>query len=395
MPETSVSLDAAPAAGTRESSGAADESTTILLAPGIDASAERADGISAAAPDLAAGGAPSGSPAVGETPSPDAKNAEAVPTEDREARPATVSDGAGTEAARSTDSDGVAPATTDDPHDASVPTSSEAAAAKDESGADSPASPATDADVGTVTFDRHAPIEVPLDGPEQSIQLADAWEFVGWSAAEPSKEVDRSIELDGAEPAQAETVGVWDYLEWQKQAEANASRAADASGSSQTASADAVTLDEVKRNMASAPNASVATGAALSFLTRHFVRAFVLVERFGEATVWRTAGEGDSEPAVSSLRVDLNARSVLTDCLQHAAAVTHGRPGEDEAIFRALAPGGHAVVAPISVRGQAIAFLWADAGDGAADPSLVELVADVAAGLGAAYEQFEARRSRP
>lgn len=216
-----------------------------------------------------------------------------------------------------------------------------------------------------------APIEIDTEGPGEEarpLQLAQTWELVQWESGPTGTE--RALSVENAEPERSEkteTVSVWEYMAWQRDREAR-----------REGPQAPPTLEEALRAARTAQTPELAARAVLAYLSDQFRRAFFVVESFGQLLVWNPSLPRPPAPEALSLRVFTDQPSVFSDVAQLRAAVgvSSGREGQDDLVFRLLAPDGFAALAPVSCPERPLAYLWADTGlEAASDEVLAQLSA--------------------
>lgn len=247
-----------------------------------------------------------------------------------------------------------------------------------------------------------APIELDElpESSEEPMQLASTWEFVGWQGAEGNGTIghsaettwaDRAVDLDGpAVPAAAPSgatapevplASAWDFIQqpWQppaEQAELVASLLAAASAPTETpAGGPRVTAEQVLDALGGVGSQGTLGKVLLAYCAGRFQRAYLLGESFGLVRVGHAWGPGSEDAGVSSLKVDLEAPSLLAAAMLRGAPCVFNVPScpQDEAIFSALAgPSSHLLVAPIQSRGRPVAFIVADHGPQPVEPTAIE-----------------------
>ncbi|MCY1014908.1 hypothetical protein [Pyxidicoccus sp. MSG2] len=268
-----------------------------------------------------------------------------------------------------------------------------------------------------------APIElddVPAS-PNETMELASTWEFVGWQGGESNGTIghtaettwaDRAVDLDGpavsaapTEPTAGEVplASAWDFIPqpWQPpvdQSELVSSLLAAASASTDMpSSGPAVTAEQVLAALDGVGTQGTLGKVLLAYCAGRFRRAFLLGESLGLARVGHAWGPGSDSPAVSALKVDLEAPSLLTVAIAAGAGPSvFNAPvsAQDEAIFSAL--GGEAssqlLVATVRSRGRPVAFVIADQGAEPVDTSALDELTRVIDKASAAYDRLPSAR---
>lgn len=234
-----------------------------------------------------------------------------------------------------------------------------------------------------------APIELDdLSGTsDEPMQLASTWEFVGWQGGNDSGPIghvpestwaDRAVDLEGPVSAPASNAvplaSAWDFIQqpWQPTASEPSELitsllAAAAGASTETpANAPSVTAEQVLSALDVVGTQGTLGRVVLAYCAGRFQRAFLLGESLGLARVGHAWGPGSDTAAVSGLKVDLEAPSLLHSATTSLGASVFDAPAcpQDEAIFAALGGEGpsHLAVIAIRHRGQAVAFIVADHG---------------------------------
>ena len=269
-----------------------------------------------------------------------------------------------------------------------------------------------------------APIELddlPASSSE-TMELASTWEFVGWQGGESNGTIghvpettwaDRAVDLDGpalsavpTEPAATEMplASAWDFIQqpWQPSAgpasEVVSSLLAAASASTDTPSVGpAVTAEQVLAALEGVGTQGTLGKVLLAYCAGRFRRAFLLGESFGLARVGHAWGPGSDSPAVSALKVDLEAPSLLTAAMAAGTGPSVFKApdcSQDEAIFSALGgeASSHLLVATVRNRGRPVAFVIADHGAEPVDASALEELTRVIEKASEAYERLPAAR---
>jgi hypothetical protein len=294
-------------------------------------------------------------------------------------------------------------------------------------GATSPESPtdalALESAPAPVKGASRAPIE--LDdlpaSPNETMELASTWEFVGWQGNESNGTIghtaestwaDRAVDLDGpavsaapTEPSAGEVplASAWDFIPqpWQPpvdQSELVSSLLAAASASTDTpSSGPAVTAEQVLAAFDGVGTQGTLGKVLLAYCAGRFQRAFLLGESLGLARVGHAWGPGSDSPAVSALKVDLEAPSLLTVAIAAGAGPSvFNAPvsAQDEAIFSALGgqASSHLLVATVRSRGRPVAFVIADHGAEPVDTSALEELTRVIDKASAAYDRLPSAR---
>ncbi|MFP2924679.1 hypothetical protein ACLESO_05565 [Pyxidicoccus sp. 3LG] len=269
-----------------------------------------------------------------------------------------------------------------------------------------------------------APIELD-DLPassEEPMELASTWEFVGWQGRGESNGpighvpettwADRTVDLEGpaapaapaAPPAtELPLASAWDFIQqpWQpptgEPSEVVSSLLAAASASTETASAGpAVTAEQVLAALADVGTQGMLGKVLLAYCAGRFRRAFLLGESLGLARVGHSWGQGSDSPAVSALKVDLEAPSLLTSAEAITGPSLFSAPThpQDEAIFSAL--GGEAsarlLVAAVRSRGRPVAFIVADPGSEPVEPSTLDELSRVLDKASETYDRLPSTR---
>jgi hypothetical protein len=268
-----------------------------------------------------------------------------------------------------------------------------------------------------------APIE--LDdlpaSPNETMELASTWEFVGWQGRESNGTIghtaestwsDRAVDLDGPAVSAAPTApsegevplaSAWDFIPqpWQPpvdQSELVSSLLASASASTDTpSSGPAVTAEQVLAALDGVGTQGTLGKVLLAYCAGRFQRAFLLGESLGLARVGHAWGPGSDSPAVSALKVDLEAPSLLTVAIAAGASPSvFNAPvsAQDEAIFAALGgeASSHLLVATVRSRGRPVAFVIADHGAEPVDTSALEELTRVIDKASAAYDRLPSAR---
>lgn len=253
------------------------------------------------------------------------------------------------------------------------------------------------------------------------MQLASTWEFVGWQGAEGNGTIghsaestweDRAVDLEGnaraAAPAGATTelplASAWDFIQqpWQPQArapsEALATLLAAADESTPDASHDGpkVSADQVLTALDDVGSQGVLGKVLIAYCAGRFQRAFLLGESFGLVRVGHAWGPGSDSPAVASLKVDLEAPSLLVSALGQLGPSSFDAPScvQDEAIFAALGgPTSHLLVVPIRARGRPVAFVVADSGGAHVATTTLDELTRVSAKASEVYDRLPATRA--
>ncbi|WP_229908291.1 hypothetical protein [Comamonas sp. JC664] len=254
---------------------------------------------------------------------------------------------------------------------------------------------------GEVPSTPRAPIELDdLSGTsDEPMQLASTWEFVGWQGGDTSGPIghtpestwaDRVVDLEGpaVAPAASEVplASAWDFIQqpWQPQTQAPAEvittlLAAAASASTEVApDGPAVTAEQVLVALDAVSTQGTLGKVVLAYCAGRFQRAFLLGESLGLARVGHAWGPGSDTEAVASLKVDLEAPSLLLSAMASASPTVFSAPecAQDEALFAALGGTGASHLAVIAIRnqGHAVAFIVADHGaEPVPTPALEEL----------------------
>ena len=271
-----------------------------------------------------------------------------------------------------------------------------------------------------------APIELD-DLPAasgESMELASTWEFVGWQGREGNESIghvpettwaDRAVDLDGPalsvvpkapEPPPATELplaSTWDFIQqpWQPatgvSSELVTSLLASASASTETPSGGpAVTAEQVLAALDGVGTQGTLGKVLLAYCAGRFRRAFLLGESFGIARVGHAWGPGSDSAAVSTLKVDLEAPSLLNAAMAVTgpSVVIAPNCAQDEAIFSAL--GGDAasrlLVIALRSRGRPVAFVVADPGAEPVDPSLLDDFTRVVDKVSEAYDRLPSFR---
>jgi hypothetical protein len=267
-----------------------------------------------------------------------------------------------------------------------------------------------------------APIEfddLPASSGE-TMELASTWEFVGWQGREGNGTIghvsetswaDRAVDLDGpavaAAPAEAPASEVplasaWDFIQqpWQPPASTServSSLLAAASASTETPSGGpAVTAEQVLAALEAVGTQGTLGRVLLAYCAGRFRRAFLLGESLGLARVGHAWGPGSDSPAVSALKVDLEAPSLLTAAMASTGPSVFSAPScaQDEAIFSALGEASsRLLVVTLRSKGRPIAFVVADPGSEPVDPALLEDLGRVVDKASEAYERLPTYRS--
>jgi hypothetical protein len=158
----------------------------------------------------------------------------------------------------------------------------------------------------------------------------------------------------------------------------------------------AVSAEQVLAAIESAATQGALGKALLAYSEGRFKRAFLLGESFGLARVGRAWGPGSDSSAALALQVDLDAPSILTAATVGHRPVIASTPAEpqDAAIFAALAeePTSQLVVAPLQVRGRAVAFFVADQGATPVAEALIDEMARVIEKASEAYGRLHLGR---
>ncbi|WP_408890699.1 hypothetical protein ACJ2CR_09790 [Myxococcus faecalis] len=253
------------------------------------------------------------------------------------------------------------------------------------------------------------------------MQLASTWEFVGWQGAEGNGTIghsaentweDRAVDLEGnarpAAPAGATTelplASAWDFIQqpWQPQArapsEALTTLLAAADESTPDASPDGprVSADQVLTALDDVGSQGVLGKVLIAYCAGRFQRAFLLGESFGLVRVGHAWGPGSDSPAVASLKVDLEAPSLLVSALGQLGPSSFDAPScvQDEAIFAALGgPTSHLLVVPIRARGRPVAFVVADSGGAQVATTTLDELTRVSAKASEVYDRLPATRA--
>ncbi|MFP2905182.1 hypothetical protein ACLESD_09015 [Pyxidicoccus sp. 3LFB2] len=267
-----------------------------------------------------------------------------------------------------------------------------------------------------------APIELddlPVSSSE-TMELASTWEFVGWQGREGNGTIghtpettwaDRAVDLDGpalsvvpaAPPAtELPLASAWDFIQQPWQPSANApsevvsSLLAAASASTETSSSGpAVTAEQVLAALDGVGTQGTLGKVLLAYCAGRFRRAFLLGESFGLARVGHAWGPGSDSPAVSALKVDLEAPSLLTAAMMGAGPSLINGPGcpQDEAIFSALGEdASRLLVVAVRSRGRPVAFVVADTGSEPVDTSLLDDFTRVIDKASEAYDRLPSHR---
>ncbi|MBZ4415858.1 hypothetical protein [Myxococcus sp. RHSTA-1-4] len=266
-----------------------------------------------------------------------------------------------------------------------------------------------------------APIELD-DLPASSgdtMELASTWEFVGWQGHEGNGTIghtaettwaDRAVDLDGpavaavpAEPPASEVplASAWDFIQqpWQPPAgpsELVTSLLAAASASTETPSGGpSVTAEQVLSALDAVGTQGTLGKVLLAYCAGRFRRAFLLGESLGLARVGHAWGPGSDSPAVSALKVDLEAPSLLTTAMAGTGPSVFNAPScaQDEAIFSALGEtSSRLLVVALRSRGRPVAFVVADSGSEPVDSALLEDLARVVDKASEAYDRLPAYR---
>ncbi len=242
---------------------------------------------------------------------------------------------------------------------------------------------------GEVPATPRAPIELDdlSDTSDEPMQLASTWEFVGWQGGDTSGPIghtpestwaDRVVDLEGPAVAPAATevplASAWDFIQqpWQPQTQEPAEvittlLAAAASASTEVApGGPAVTAEQVLAALDAVNTQGTLGKVVLAYCAGRFQRAFLLGESLGLARVGHAWGPGSDTEAVASLKVDLEAPSLLLSAMASASPTVFTTPecAQDEALFAALGGTGASHLAVIAIRnqGHAVAFIVADHG---------------------------------
>jgi len=157
----------------------------------------------------------------------------------------------------------------------------------------------------------------------------------------------------------------------------------------------AVSAEQVLAAIESASSQGALGKALLAYCDGRFKRAFLLGESFGLARVGRAWGPGCDSAAALALQVDLEAPSILAAATEGQRPLVASAPTEpqDAAIFAALAePSSNLVVAPLSVRGRAVAFFVVEQGSAPVAESVIDEMARVMEKASEAYGRLHLGR---
>lgn len=150
------------------------------------------------------------------------------------------------------------------------------------------------------------------------------------------------------------------------------------------------------RTMSDARSLSEVLDTLLSCAGREAARAGVLLVRGDRFHGWRFLG---FEPSLESEPLDIahDVAGVVADAARNAAAASSGPDGNGAPTFAQLAPGRGCVAVPISIGGQVVAVLYADAGQkpeiSSLNPEPVEILARFASQRLEALTAIKAARS--
>lgn len=155
------------------------------------------------------------------------------------------------------------------------------------------------------------------------------------------------------------------------------------------------------RTMSDARSLSEVLDTLVSCAGREAARAGVLLGRGDRFHGWRFLG---FDPSLESEPLDIahDAAGVVAEAARNAATASSGPDGNDAPTFAQLAPGRGCVAVPISIGGQVVAVLYADAGQkseistlepGTLNPEPLEILARFASQRLEALTAIKAARS--
>jgi hypothetical protein len=256
------------------------------------------------------------------------------------------------------------------------------------------------------------PVELP-PMPDGEMQVASPWDFMN-----PGGQVDtaegsesqstwarRAIEVDfSAQEADSPEEGasgsrggvplasVLDFVpSWDPSAEPADPGASLDGSSGEAQSTQLVQFQEALEALRQATTRAALGKALLSYCQGRFPRGFLLGETFGLARVGRAYGFGSNKPAVTALRVDLEAPSILARAAADGRPIVSSTPEsqEDEALFAALGESfSHLMAAPIRLYQCTVGFVVVDGGPSPFGTSELGELEQLVAAASEAYDRL-------
>jgi len=262
--------------------------------------------------------------------------------------------------------------------------------------------------------------------PEQNLELAAPWEFVGYQGdaaedlqkapAEPpapsSPPPGASTALSGptdpderppdpetaAEIADAVAKG---ELDWSTVIAFDGEQPAPGADEDQAPRAAASTdemekaLEEAMSAMKSATQAAMIGEALLAYSQRGFGRAFFFIVQYGVAIFWRGFGPG-SDGAVVAFRPDLKEPSMFKTAMDSGkpSVVTVPEGSIDENFFWAISPPppGYVVAVPVSADGAAREILCVAGDEPGPSPEVLDALERLSACAAEAHSRLSGKR---
>ncbi len=232
----------------------------------------------------------------------------------------------------------------------------------------------------------YAPISID-DGPSQEsgkLELVATWEMANWQQGDGAG-TNRVIE---AAPAEADGEKLELAASWEFVPSASAPSPRPSVGGSwpsgQTAEGALSGLTEMELALASVQKESGVARLLMSYCRTRFLRGFLFGERFGTLSVEDAFGAGSDDPQVSAVRVNLEDETVFRRALAQGSPVGAGEITDlDAQIFEALRTGPSVIVAPLVLKGHAVAFLLLECDGAGAEEQQAEVAALSQAAVGA------------